>query len=62
MFKSRKQKHIDYLFDTINTLRAEIINDVLKASRVGEGPDAEMLRHKGALIQKYSRRLRLIRY
>lgn len=59
--KSRKKAHKDYLWDSIYTLRNEIIDDVLWASRDGKTIlEPELLVLKANLIRKYSRRLKAV--
>jgi len=56
---SRKRKHKDYLWDNINMLRLEIVEDVLSYNKTGKIPVKE-LKRKSLLIKKYSKRLRLL--
>jgi|TARA_R110002072_G_C7564488_1_gene500523 hypothetical protein len=56
---SRKRKHQDYLWDNINMLRLEIIEDVLSYNRTNKIPVKD-LKRKATLIKKYSKRLKLI--
>jgi|TARA_B110000977_G_C10855589_1_gene407573 hypothetical protein len=56
---SRKREHQDYLWDNINMLRLEIIEDVLSYNRTNKIPVKD-LKRKATLIKKYSKRLKLI--
>ena len=56
---SRKREHEDYLWDNINMLRLEIIEDVLSYNRTNKIPVKD-LKRKATLIKKYSKRLKLI--
>jgi len=56
---SRKREHQDYLWDNINMLRLEIIEDVLSYNRTNKIPVKD-LKRKAKLIKKYSKRLQLI--
>tara|TARA_R110000796_G_scaffold52990_2_gene124691 strand:- start:466 stop:678 length:213 start_codon:yes stop_codon:yes gene_type:complete len=56
---SRKREHRDYLWDNINMLRLEIVEDVLSYNKTGKIPVKE-LKRKSLLIKKYSKRLRLL--
>jgi|TARA_B110000881_G_C18232686_1_gene344608 hypothetical protein len=56
---SRKREHQDYLWDNINMLRLEIIEDVLSYNRTNKIPVKD-LKRKAKLIKKYSKRLKLI--
>jgi len=56
---SRKREHQDYLWDNINMLRLEIIEDVLSYNRTNKIPVKD-LKRKAKLIRKYSTRLKLI--
>jgi hypothetical protein len=56
---SRKREHQDYLWDNINMLRLEIIEDVLSYNRTNKIPIKD-LKRKATLIKKYSKRLKLI--
>jgi|TARA_R110000787_G_scaffold51106_1_gene121264 hypothetical protein len=56
---SRKREHKDYLWDNINMLRLEIVEDVLSYNKTGKIPVKE-LKRKSLLIKKYSKRLRLL--
>lgn len=56
---SRKREHQDYLWDNINMLRLEIIEDVLSYNRTNKIPVKD-LKRKAELIKKYSKRLKLI--
>ena len=56
---SRKKEHRDYLWDNINMLRLEIVEDVLSYNKTGKIPVKE-LKRKSLLIKKYSKRLRLL--
>ena len=56
---SRKREHQDYLWDNINMLRLEIIEDVLSYNRTNKIPVKD-LKRKAKLIRKYSKRLQLI--
>lgn len=56
---SRKREHEDYLWDNINMLRLEIIEDVLSYNRTNKIPVKD-LKRKAKLIKKYSKRLKLI--
>lgn len=56
---SRKREHQDYLWDSINMLRLEIIEDVLSYNRTNKIPIKD-LKRKATLIKKYSKRLKLI--
>ena len=49
----------DYLWDNINMLRLEIVEDVLSYNKTGKIPVKE-LKRKSLLIKKYSKRLRLL--
>lgn len=59
--RKRKREHMDYLWRTIHSLRQEIIDDVLYAIQE-EQPriNHKKLIHRGYLIRKYSRRLRIL--
>lgn len=59
--KRRKKSHMEFLWTSIHTLRQEIIEDVLWATRDEENllcPEA--LVRKANLIRKYSRRLKAV--
>jgi hypothetical protein len=56
---SRKREHQDYLWENINMLRLEIIEDVLSYNRTNKIPVKD-LKRKAKLIKKYSKRLKLI--
>lgn len=56
---SRKREHQDYLWENINMLRLEIIEDVLSYNRTNKIPVKD-LKRKATLIKKYSKRLKLI--
>ena len=56
---SRKREHQDYLWDNINMLRLEIIEDVLSYNKTNKIPIKD-LKRKAKLIRKYSTRLKLI--
>lgn len=56
---SRKKDHAEYLWNQIRTLRSEIIDEVLIGSVKGR-VHVKKLKHKAALIRKYSRRLKLL--
>tara|TARA_R100000935_G_C2819338_1_gene158935 strand:+ start:1295 stop:1507 length:213 start_codon:yes stop_codon:yes gene_type:complete len=56
---SRKREHQDYLWDNINMLRLEIIEDVLSYNKTNKIPVKD-LKRKAKLIRKYSTRLKLI--
>tara|TARA_R110000787_G_scaffold59313_1_gene134475 strand:+ start:219 stop:428 length:210 start_codon:yes stop_codon:yes gene_type:complete len=56
---SRKREHEDYLWDNINMLRLEIIEDVLSYNKTNKIPVKD-LKRKATLIKKYSKRLKLI--
>ena len=56
---SRKREHQDYLWDNINMLRLEIIEDVLSYNKTNKIPVKD-LKRKAKLIKKYSKRLKLI--
>jgi hypothetical protein len=56
---SRKREHQDYLWENINMLRLEIIEDVLSYNRTNKIPIKD-LKRKATLIKKYSKRLKLI--
>ena len=56
---SRKREHQVYLWDNINMLRLEIIEDVLSYNRTNKIPVKD-LKRKATLIKKYSKRLKLI--
>ena len=56
---SRKREHQDYLWDNINMLRLEIIEDVLSYNKTNKIPVKD-LKRKATLIKKYSKRLKLI--
>ena len=56
---SRKREHQDYLWENINMLRLEIIEDVLSYNRTNKIPVKD-LKRKASLIKKYSKRLKLI--
>jgi len=58
-FESRKSKHKNYIFEQIYDLRQEIVYLVLKGQRENDLP-LDDLKRKAMLIQKYSRRLRLL--
>ncbi len=57
--KSRASKHRDYLWNEIYSLREEIVEIVLAGSARNRIPVTE-LKHRAALIKKYSRRLKLL--
>ena len=50
---SRKREHQDYLWENINMLRLEIIEDVLSYNRTNKIPVKD-LKRKAKLIKKYS--------
>ncbi len=54
---SRKREHQDYLWDNINMLRLEIIEDVLSYNRTNKIPVKD-LKRKATLINKYRKRLK----
>ena len=54
---SRKREHQDYLWDNINMLRLEIIEDVLSYNRTNKIPVKD-LKRKATLIKKYSKNTR----
>jgi hypothetical protein len=57
--RSRASKHREYLWDQIYSLREEIVEIVL----IGEARNriaVTELKHRAALIKKYSRRLKLL--
>jgi len=57
--RSRASKHREYLWNQIHSLREEIIEIVL----IGEARNriaVTELKHRAALIKKYSRRLKLL--
>jgi hypothetical protein len=56
---SRKREHQDYLWENINMLRLEIIEDVLSYNKTNKIPVKD-LKRKAKLIKKYSKRLKLI--
>ena len=56
---SRKREHQDYLWDNINMLRLEIIEDVLSYNKTNK-IRVKDLKRKATLIKKYSKRLKLI--
>ncbi len=57
----RKRSHINFLWNNIASLRQEIIEDVLWATRDEERLlKPELLIHKANLIRKYSRRLKAV--
>jgi len=56
---SRKREHQDYLWENINMLRLEIIEDVLSYNKTNKIPVKD-LKRKATLIKKYSKRLKLI--
>ena len=56
---SRKREHQDYLWENINMLRLEIVEDVLSYNRTNKIPIKD-LKRKATLIKKYSKRLKLI--
>ena len=58
-FESRKSKHKSYIIEQIYDLRQEIVYLVLKGHRENDLP-LDDLKRKAMLIQKYSRRLRLL--
>ena len=57
--RSRASKHREYLWNQIYSLREEIIGIVITGEARNRIPVRE-LKHKAALIRKYSRRLRLL--
>ena len=57
--RSRASKHREYLWNQIYSLREEIIDIVITGEARNRIPVRE-LKHKAALIRKYSRRLRLL--
>jgi len=57
--KSRAQRHREFLFNEIYSLRMEIIDIVLLGEAKNRIPIKE-LKIKARLIKKYSRRLRLL--
>jgi hypothetical protein len=56
---TRKKDHREYLWNRINELRNEVIDDVLMSERNGRMP-VKQLKQKAQLIKKYSRRLKLL--
>ena len=56
---ARKKDHSEHLWQSINLLRNEIVDDVLQGSAKGRIP-VKKLKHKAELIKKYSRRLKLL--
>ena len=56
---TRKKDHREYLWNRINELRNEVIDDVLMSDRNGRMP-VKQLKQKAQLIKKYSRRLKLL--
>ena len=56
----RRKNHREMLWNSIYSLRQEIIDDVLIATQDNEGLDEKALLHKARLIRKYSRRLKYI--
>lgn len=60
--RNRKKQHREYVFETIRSLRQEIIDAVLEHAQKGEGKSFESIVHKGVLAKKYTRRLKLIEF
>lgn len=56
---TRKKDHREYLWNRINELRNEVIDDVLMSDKNGRMP-VKQLKQKAQLIKKYSRRLKLL--
>lgn len=59
----RKKKHLKHLDNSLSDLRLEIINTVVSSSDIGLHIGAEeRLMHLGALIRKYERRRKLLKF
>ena len=59
LFCTRKKDHREYLWQTINQLRNEIVDDVLMGDKNGRMP-VKQLKRKAKLVKKYSRRLKIL--
>jgi len=59
IFCTKRKEHREYLWQRIQELRSEVIDDVLLGDRNGRMP-VKQLKQKAKLIKKYSRRLKLI--
>ena len=59
IFCTKRKEHREYLWQRINELRNEIIDDVLIGDKNGRMPITQ-LKQKAKLIKKYSRRLKLL--
>lgn len=59
VFCTRRKDHREYLWQRINELRNEVIDDVLMGEKNGRMP-VKQLKQKAQLIRKYSRRLKLL--
>ena len=59
IFCTRRKDHKEYLWQRINELRNEVIDDVLMGDKNGRMP-VKQLKQKAKLIKKYSRRLKIL--